>query len=66
MDFPIAQYVLQAAVEGVTGPIGPIGERVMTKYETRLVKAIEDLTIIDPDLTYSERLMLDSWYSEHP
>ena len=65
-DFLIAKYVLQAAVEGADGPIGPIGERIMFKYETRLVQGVEDVTIIDPDLTYSERLLLDYWYSEHP
>lgn len=66
VDFPIAKYVLHAAVECANGPIGPIGERVMTKYDARLSQAIEDLTKTQPHLTRAWLPLLSIWRAKHP
>ena len=57
-DFQIAGIVLDAAVEGGTGPIGPIGAEVMKKWEERLAGAVE---AVDPDYAYTENSLLYAW-----
>ena len=57
-DFQIAGIVLDAAVEGVTGPIGPIGAEVMKTWEERLAGAVE---AVDPDYAYTENQLLYVW-----
>lgn len=59
-DFDIAGIVLETAVEGVSGPIGPIGEELMKKWEQRLVGAVES---VDPDFAYTEHQLLQAWRS---
>ena len=59
-DFDIAGIVLDAAVEGVSGPIGPIGDELMKKWEQRLVGAVES---VDPDFAYTEHQLLQAWRS---
>lgn len=59
-DFDIAGIVLDAAVEGVSGPIGPIGDELMKKWEQRLVGAVES---VDSDFAYTEHQLLKAWQS---
>jgi len=59
-DFDIARIVLDAAVEGQSGPIGPVGEELMRKWEQRLVGAVEG---VDPDFAYTEHQLLRAWRS---
>ncbi|MCQ4621505.1 hypothetical protein KBX19_09800 [Corynebacterium sp. CCUG 71335] len=58
----IAGIVLDAAIDGATGPIAPIGEAIMLRWEQRIIDTVESF---DPDYAYTENQLLDIWKSDH-